>query len=396
MVKNLIRWVCLGIFLTACEQEERLYTEESGNYRCAIPLSLVSDLRIQEGTDYVPMYTKADDAIKTELENACHCLVLKKIDSKWYVDDLLQIPLDKSKSLYTTLTVGSDGTIGSIEMTLRPGYYRILVVTNGWGVEWNPALTCGYLVKDETALQNATPYAFTYPVQKDAHYLNYGYRSLAKEIFTGTYEFEISKTGDLHSAPINGNGQVNLTRKLSRFRILLKDTPSTDGRPNFNLSTAHYVYPVLKATGDVPFCDGIDCWGDAYYNRESPTYELPMCISTVEKAKVATNGASYQLILPKNSTYPAVFIFTDETKTEGIPYEISIAKILSNSGGPTYYYDGAIQGHILYPNAIDGLVFQTTDQEKEGPGGLPSIKIEQVPEENAVALFPPFYEVNQR
>lgn len=395
MVKNLIRWICLGIFLTACEQEETLYRGESENHRCSIPLSLASDLRIQGGTDYVPMYTKADDAIKTELENACRCLLLKKIDSKWYVDDLLQLPLDKGASPYTTLTVGSDGTIGSIEMTLRPGYYHLLVVTNAWGVEWNPALTRGYLVKDETAPQNETPYAFTYSVEDDAQYLNKGYRYLSKEIFTGTYEFTVSKTGDLHSASVNGNGQVNLTRKLSRLRVLLKYTPSTDKRPAFN-PTAHYIYPVLKATGDVPFCDGIDCWGDAYYNRENPTYELPMCISTTEEAKAATNGASYQLTLPKNSTYPSAFIFTDETKTEGIPYEISIAKILSYSGGPTYYYDGVIPGHVLYPNSIDGLVFQTTDQVKQGSGGSLSIKVEQVPEESAVALFPPFYEANQR
>lgn len=394
MVKNLIGWVCLVISLTACEQEERYYTVEPGNRRFSIPLSLASDHRIQEGTDYVPMTTKADDVIKTKIENTCKCLVLKKVESKWYVEDLLRITLDKSKPPLGTRPITSDGTIGAIELILSPGDYRILVVANASGVEWNPALVSGYPVKDETAVGSEVPYAFTYPIQDSKQYMNYGYRYLNKEIFTGTYQFTITKTGDLHSDPINGNGKLSLTRKVSRFRILLKDGASPSEKFIFEL-TSHFAFPILKATGDTPFCDGIDCWGDAYYNRQQSTYELPMCISTTAKMNIATNGAAYQIVLPENSTYPGVFIFTDETKTEGIPYEITIEKLLGKSGGFSYYYEGTIGGHTLYPNSIDGLVFKTTDEYKVVTGGMPSIKMEQVPGENAVTLFNSFYEVNQ-
>lgn len=394
MVKNLIGWICLGIFLTACEQEERYYTGESGHRRFSIPLSLTSDVRMQQGTDYVPMATKSEDAIKTKIENTCQCLVLKEVESKWYIEDLLRITLDKSKPSYLAREVTSDGIIGAIELILSPGHYRILVVANASGVKWNPDLTPGYPVKDETVAGGEVPYAFTYHVESNSIYLNKGYRFLSKEIFTGTYQFTISKTGDLHSDPINGNGKLSLTRKVSRFRILLKEGASPVNEFIFE-NTAHYAFPTLKATGDTPFCDGVDCWGDAYYNRQQPLYELPICISTPGRTNVATNGASYQMVLPENSTYPGVFIFTDEMKTEGIPYEISIEKIFGSSGGFSYYYEGTIGGHTLYPNSIDGLVFRTADGHKDAPGVKLSIQVEQVSDENAIELFNPFYEVNQ-
>lgn len=397
MVKNLIGLVCIGMLLAACEQEEVFYDPGiTDNHRIAIPLSVAPDLFLEEHSEYVPMSTKAADHIEAKIENTCRCLIMKEIDSKWYVDTLLQATLDKSLAPYASQKVKASGPVGTLDLILSPGHYRILAVANASGVTWNPALTPGYQVKDEMVSGNPVPYAFTYSVQTDDQFSNYGYRSLYREVFTGTYQFTVSKTGDLHSDPLNGNGSVSLSRKVSRFRLLLKNRLSPKENFPFNL-TPHFAHVALKATGDTPFCNGIDCWGDAYYDRETPLNLFEMYISTYGKWSTAANGAEYQMVLPENSTYPAVFIFTDERMAQGISYQIVECLISGKSGEFTYYYDGTIDGHTLYPNSIDGIVLQTTDEYKMNPGqGYPSVRVEIVPEENAATLFDAFYEVNQR
>lgn len=397
MVKNLIGLIGIGIFLAACEQDDIFYDPGiTDNHRVSIPLSVSPTLFLEEHSDYVPMPTKAAERLEAEIENTCRCLIMKEIDSKWYVDTLLKTVLDKSLSLYASQEVKTSGPVGTLDLILSPGHYRILVVANASGVAWNPDLTPGYLVKDETLSGRPVPYAFTYLVQTNGDFANLGYRSLYREIFTATYQFTVSKTGDLHSDPLNGNGSLSLSRKVSRFRLLLKKTSSPKENFSFEL-TPHFARIVLKATGDTPFCNGIDCWGDAYYDRKNPLDTFEMYISTFAKWLQATNGFEYQLVLPKNSTYPAVFIFTDELKTQGIPYQITECLITGKSREYTYYYDGTIEGHTLYPNSIDGIVLQPTDDYRMNPGAsYPDVRVEIVPEENPVTLFDAFYEVNQR
>lgn len=395
MRKNVIGWVCLGIFLVACEQEEINYPkeEEPENYRFSIPLSLTSSVTVGEGTDYVPMATKADDQIKTMIEEECRCLVLKEIESQWYVDTLLFFTWNKSKSYTSPQPITADGNLGTLDLVLRPGTYRLLVVANPNGVDWNPALIPGYKVKGEATAETPIPYAFTYTIQQQPGYLDYGYRSLFREIFTGTYQFTVSKTGDLHSDPVNGNGGVHLTRKVSRFRILLKGVVPSE--PTFAFeSTYYFAYLELEAQGDNFFCDGIDCWGNAYYNRKEPTSILPLCISTSGEWHKTADLDSFQLVLPNHSTYSSALVFTDETKNQGLPYAITLTRILGQSGGFTYYYPGKIEGHTLFPNSIDGIVVQPTDRYRLKDGYKVEIEVEPVDVENTVTLFPPFYEVN--
>lgn len=394
MIKNVIAWVFLSVFLAACEQDETFCPAGPENHMVSLPLSLAPGIGVDGKTDYEPMSTKADDPIKTKIDNICYCLVLKEIESNWYVDTLLQVQLDKDKSLYGTLSIDADGPIGNIEMVLRPGHYRILAVANGSNVKWNSALIPGYPVKGETISEKEIPYAFTYLIEESPSFQNVGYRSLLKEIFTGTYQFTISKTGNLHADPINGNTAIFLTRKVSRFRILLKEGASPQYQHVF-LKTDHFAKLVLKAKGDTPFCDGVNCWGNAYYNQQNPTFELPMYISTDGHWRTATqSSSSYQMVVPGRSTYPAALIFTDETKTDGILYDITLSRMTAQSPGFTYYYDETIPDHILYPNSIDGIVFQTTDVAKDIGTGYPSIRLQQVPGEDAVTLFDPFFEIN--
>lgn len=398
MVKNIIGLVCLGVLLAACEQEEiGNYPPSAQPHHVSIPLSVASGLSLEEHSDYVPMSTKAGDQTEAEIDNFCQCLVLKEIDSKWYVDTfLLQSRLNKALSLFVRQKVKTSGEIGTLDLILSPGHYRILVAVNTPSNSWNPALVTGYKVKEEGNSNIPVPYAFTYTTDTDPDRPNYGFRSLYREIFAGTYEFTVSKTGDLHSLPSNGNQSMSLNRKVSRFRILLKNTVSP--KENFPfITTEHFAHLTFETTGDTPFCSGIDCWGDAYYDQANPLETFEMYISTSSRWRVATNGSEYQMVTPSNSTYGAVFLYTDEKKTEGVPFRIRPFRITGQTGNFTYYYDKNIDGHILYPNSIDGIVLQTTDEYKKIPGVYsPEVRVEVIPEENAATLFDCFYEVNQQ
>lgn len=398
MVKNIIGLVCLGVLLAACEQEEiGNYPPSADTYRVSIPLSVASGLSLEQYSDYVPMSTKAGDQIEAKIDTVCRCLVLKEIDSKWYVDTvLLQNKLNKNLSLSAEYTINTSGEIGTVDLILSPGHYRILVAVNTPKSAWNPALVPGYMVKEEGNPNIPVPYAFTYTTDTDPNRPNYGLRSIYEEIFAGTYEFTVSKTGDLHSDPSNGNQSMSLNRKVSRFRILLKNTVSPkEGFPF--LETDHFARLTFETTGDTPFCSGIDCWGDAYYDQANPLKTFEMYISTSSKWRVATNGSEYQMVIPVNSTYRAAFLYTDEKKTEGVPFRILPFRITGQTGSFTYYYDKIIEGHILYPNSIDGIVLQTTDEYQMKPNAsLPEVRVEVISEENASTLFDCFYELNPR
>lgn len=395
MVKNIIGLSCLGLLLFACEQEEIGYYPSSTDiHRVSIPLSVASGLSLEEHSDYVPMSTKAGTEIEAEIDNLCRCLVLKEINSKWYVDTLLESTLNKDLSKYAVQKINTSGAIGTLDLLLSPGHYRILVAANTMKAAWNPALVKGYRVKEEGNSDEPIPYAFTYTTETDPNRPNYGFRCLYREIFAGTYEFTVSKTGDLHSDPSNGNQSMSLSRKVSRFRLILKNTISPGNKFKF-LTTDHFAELEFKTTGNTPFCSGIDCWGDAYYDPEEPLETFKMYLSTAGKWGKAPNGSEYMMVRPKNSTYAAAFFYTDEKKTDGVHFYISPFRLTGQSGSFTYYHTQPIKDHILYPNSIDGIVLQTTDDYKMLPNSShPEIEIEVVPKENAATLFDCFYELN--
>lgn len=394
MMKKLIGWVCLGICLTACEEEETNYTGESGKYSFSISLSLATDVRLQTETDYVPMATKAEDEIKTIIDENLQYMVLKKIDSEWYVDSYGGFIPGKISPISTKKKIYGNESIGTIDLTLTPGDYNLLVVANGSQVVWNPDLKPGYKVSKQTEQGKEIAYAFTYYyIPTSSSFFNKGYPQLSYEIFTDSYPFTVTKTGDLHTDPLSKKRHPILSRKVSRFRLILKDVRFSTEKICFD-NTEHFAdLELIAKDNNRPFCDGIDCLGNAYYKQE-PTTKFRMFMSTYSKWQ-DSGGSGYQLVLRTHSTYTGVFILTDEKNVTGIPYDICLKGITGQSGGFTYYYNELITGHTLYPNSIDGVVFQPTNVSESVPGTKGNVKLEQVPNENAVDLFGPFYEVNQ-
>lgn len=386
------------ILLSACsEQEENMslinnaITEkESINVR--LSLSSIPEIQTEGNTDYRPMFTRAEGNIRAKIAKEYKCLVMKELNEIWYVDTLMKPSLSENVNWRNIIEVRDDTKFNDLELTLRPGHYRVLVVLNPRFTIWNPNLVPGAFVKNEP---DTITHAYTYYYQPLSIYGNQGKLELHEEIFVGTADFIVEKTSDLHSASVKGNTTITLTRKVMQFRFLLKNQPS-DGTNKFNFkNTPHTLHATLKAPASgQPFCDGLDCWGNAYYNRHNPTREMNICTSLLGKWHTAITGQEYQMIGPGSTIY-SPFVFSDNTKK--VPYQLEKIKIYGQSGsdGFVYVYNQPIPDLVLENNTIQQIVFRTTEEvDTEASKPQRQVTLEYLKEESAQNLFNSYYECN--
>lgn len=382
---------CICILLLACseqEDHESLINDAimgKGAVDVRLSLSSLTEALVQGTTDYRPMSaTRAESGnVRAKIANTYKYLVMKKIGTKWYVDTVAQRVLTNEKDSLSTVSVTEHTTFKDLQLTLRPGYYRLLVVLNPRSATWNPRLVPGTVVKEG---DSKPVYAYEYYFQQGT-YPNKGRRQISSELFVGTAEFTVNKTTDLHSNPTNGNRTIQFARKVMQMRFLLKYKKAL---PPFE-DTQHIVYATLKATNsEIPFCDGVDCWGDAYYNPDKPTMELEICTSLDPHWVTVNDTAQYKTISPHVTVY-SPFVFTDEKVL--IPYTLDDIKLTGQSQGYNYYYRQPITDLVLKENTIQQLVFQST------PGTTPdgeeeAVTLEYLKEEGSIKLFDMYYECN--
>lgn len=356
-----------------------------------LSLSLAPEMQIEGNTDYRPMSARAAGNIRAKLTNSYKYLVMKEIDSKWYVDSLLTRTLTDAPVWSTKkIDVTDDTKLKDLRLSLRPGHYRILAVLNSSAVEWNSRLVPG------TAVYNgpdSITHAYTYKFHRstDPWYANYGKREVNYEIFAGTAEFNVVKTSDLHSNPVNGNTHIRFTRKVMQMRFLLKNQPIDKGL-NFK-DTPHTIFATLEADDpNRPFCDGLDCWGNPYYNHISSTTELPICTDIDSDWREAKNGNQYKMISGRVTIY-SPFVFTDSTRQ--VPYHLKDIMISGQAGGNIYVYKEKIPDLILKHNTIQQIVFRTTDEvDPDISKPQRQVTLEYLKDESEEDLFDPYYECN--
>lgn len=399
MIKEIFFGMLAGslFFLFACSEQQEYDSiinrevTEAETVDVNISLSSIPQIQVEGNTEYRPMYTRGENNVKSLIQNTYKCLVLKEIDNKWYVDTLTQRTLTNDGA-GILLKVTDDTKFNDLKLTLRPGHYRVLVVLNTTSTKWNPDLKTGALVKGDA---DTIAYAYTYNIihPNDTH-LNRGKREVKYEVFAGTAEFTVNKTKDVHSPAINGNTRVNLSRKVMQMRFLLKDRESNKEKFNFS-NTQHTVFFTLIADREkLPFCDGLDCWGNAYYSRTNPTLKLPLCTDLHTPWRLALTRDRYLTIAP-NVTIYSPFVFTDPDVD--VPYHIDSIKVSGQSGPGGYVYDYPlpITDLILRNNTIQQTVFQTTDIYDENIAS-PQLKVtlDYLKDESSLSLFPSNYECN--
>lgn len=408
MIKEKIIGMLVGIFilLLACserdENESLINSGIMGTEKVDVSLSLsLPELQIESNTDYRPMSTRAaDDKVKAVIENEYRCLVLKEIGGIWYVEASIK-PLLKEGNWWEVLKIMETSVFNNLQLTLRPGHYRVLAVLNPRAVTWNNNLVPGTIVKNGP---DTITHAYTYWFQDvDSWHFNRGERQVSKEIFSGTAEFTIEKTSDVHSpVSIKGETKIALTRKVAKLRFLLKDHPAvveevTDKgdtvRTNYNFTDTQYtIYSTIKVTQEGErFCDGLDCWGKAYYNRKKPTTQMRIIIDTDPYWQTTSDGRQYKIPL-SNVTIYSPFVLTDTTKI--VSYQLGDMLITGQSDSPFHYvYVGPVAEFKLENNTIQPLVFQARPQveHKEPKDEVP---LEYLQDESSEELFGTYYECN--
>lgn len=350
-----------------------------------LTLSSIPAIQIDGNTDYRPA-SRATGDIRSLIEDNYKCLVMKEIGNKWYIDTLTMRKLTGTGPVkpydMTVIDVKENTQFNPLQLTLRPGHYRVLVVLNSRLLNWNSKLVPGAIVKNEA---DTITHAYTYYYIDNVRFVRY-------EIFAGTAEFTIKKTSDLHSASISGDTEIALSRKVMQMRYLLKDHPSEPDEYNFS-DTQHSVFATLKADNpDTPFCDGLDCWGNAYYNRAKPTLELQMYTDLDTPWREAKTGDRYKMVSGHVTRY-SPFIFTDNVKE--VPYTLDDIRITGQSGsyGYIYEYRHPIPNLILTNNTIQPIVFQTTNEvDKGSPTTEKLVILEYLEEESSKETFDTYFD----
>lgn len=321
------------------------------------------------------------------MSNPCRALILKKIDGKWIVEQTQTVLLDAKASPWTELKLSGDLQPSSFGFELRPGDYRIVVVTNSSSLAWNAELTPGTVVADERDGSLIPPPFATYPIS--THWMNDGLRMLNREIFVAVADFTVPKSDELHAS---GMPPVSLhaERRVGKFRLLVKDKPSPVKGFTFG-QTAHKFMTVLTAL-DKPFAEGIDALGGMYYSPEK-LYRLQWCMSTMDFH--TSGGARYQMT-QTNSTVFSPFLLIDPEAGEQ-PFEISEIVISGASGGFVYITDQVFT-RTLAASKITGIVFQTTDINEQDTSPYMVHVVEATDDagnaEDATRLFDAYFEWN--
>ena len=376
----------IGTLFWACsEQEENeslinsaIKGEETVDVN--IGLSLSPEVYLNGSTDYQPMSTRAGEKVLAIFQNRYNCLVMKEINNTWYVDTLMK-PFLTDAGIWDRVYYTANTKFKDLQLTLRPGHYKILAVLNPESGTWNPGLVPGAIVKNQ---EDSITHAYTYYFEPTSNFGNKGKRQVTSEIFAGTADFEVAKTNDLHSNPINGNIKIHFTRKVMNMRLLLKDNGNKDENSTNFIKTSYKFVASLKATNSGIFCDGLDCWGKAYYNRPKPTTELEIC-----SWRIASNNSQYHMTA-HNATVYSPYVYTDDEQP--ISYQIDSLHIAGQSGNYSYVYRQPIKNLTLINNTIQQVVFQATDEVAPKPSSRGEVTLEHLESEDSMELFDDYYE----
>lgn len=390
-MKSLYTYTALAaaLLICGCSRVETPYPDEDPQEEAVaveFALGALPDLETDCGVYPMPAAT----SYRTWISPKYRYVVIKKVGTRWIMEREGSVVLDSTIPSSEKIKLTQGMPPNSFSLELRPGHYRIVAVVNSSGVWKAPAL--GTVVDDESDETFLTPPLLTYLISK--HSSNFGYHAIYGEVFVATQDFDVPKTGDLHSAGVPPVA-LNAQRRVGKFRLLLKETdPSTKNYP-FNTTdhTAHFVF----VSQGKPFPNGIDAMGNAYYDPQDSLQELPWCMSTTSTFFTSdTSDALGYLISETHSTVFTPFLFMDPDASD-LSFTVQDTYITGASEGYSYKCDGVFL-RTLGVNKTTGIVFRATD--KSVPDGsqtcvdIVEATDEKGAPENAAKLFGEFFEWN--
>lgn len=388
------RWIWIIsaaiLLLGACEREygerEEISPETGETVTVSLQMTLGSGM--ETDFDILPMLESqaVKDSVLTRIYNEYRALVIKKIDGRWIIDQVVTAYLDADPKHDELLwDVKRNTSFLPLKLELRPGFYRIVVFFNYQAGKWNDELKTGTIVEDENNPDAPIPPAWTYFVggkgfeNKDCFALN-------KELFTGQAEFSVEKTDDLHSAPYPSEWKIKMVRRVCCLRGVLKESPP--GEVPF-ITTMHVFYTTLVADPGNKIPEGLDIWGKAWYNQSNPLTRTKLCWST-DGWVVAGNGINYMFSLPNAHIFVPFYIVGEE----GLSCSFTELVVTGQSDNFSYRgKEGSAIHRELQPGFIDGFVLKTLKQQPDPVGKPKEYYVEEINEKPS-DLFGPYREWN--
>lgn len=347
-----------------------------------IPVTLQASFgtSIENETGFVPMGTRGgSDTIYTILNNLYKAVVAKKIDQKWILDTIVDTLVNREISRKSSINVIKSTTFDPLYLELRPGIYRVTLFFNSSSLVWDSGLRPGTVVEDGSG---AVYCAGIYWVS--TFWADKGFRTLARrEIFTGTVDFEVNKTTNLHSSSLDPL-QVKLERKNTCFRVLLKEDPSSGHEfgPTQITVTANFV-----ADEGQYFPDGLDVWGNPWYDKNNLSDTLSLRTSALNLVE------GYLISNEANTTLFSPYLIMPE---EGIHCQLYSVTMTGQSNEDFQNYklkDNFKRNYVLKNDYIDGIVLSPTKETYLLSTGDSGVYL-QVVDEDPVDLFGRYMEWN--
>lgn len=365
------------LLLVSCEQEDNDYGGITAVTTDEIPVDFSFSMKsnIEYATDYTPIRAAADtdengNIIKARISNVYKVLIAKKIDTRWIIEKMMDVKINPDDNFGTSKHDITDSTVFNFSTELRPGEYRMTIFTGLKFVTWNALLKEGMAI-GTVGTDDSAPLAYTYQYVGQG-YLNTGHQYLQEEIFTANTEFTVTKTEDLHSSPLTQPVSLKLKRMVTRLRILLKYVASPNNKYEFFKGYSNSIVADLTTTTDVPFPNGLNVWGDPFYEENNSITNMKFGVFTWNTPQQATNGFSYMLGMKEDTRQYSPYYFSDPEKD--ITVSVTNVEVAASSFiGINYLYSDIVPDIVLKHNQTTGFVLAPGDDSwsdtREGSNG---------------------------
>lgn len=360
MIRKIILLLVIAVWMISCQQDDMVLniddvkTENSEGIPVKISLSL-EDL-IDNETGYIPMKaaTEDEDEVKLKISNLYRIIIMKKIGDKIIIDSLATGVADNSLREWDAASFKKGDNLSDLSLVLTPGEYYLSIFTGYNRLTWNSHIKKGGIVADGSS-DGTHAYACTYGIGTTS-YSNVGVRYISEEIFTGTTHFTVKKTEDLHSSPdpALNNIKITLKRNVTKYRMILHDYEGVEANDAFQ---GNYTEPIIRgnmtALNGTRFVDGLDIWGDPWYNPDTPTTEMEYCTET-KNSMIPFGNEKYYFSTHGTRVHAPYFL---SKEGEDVEVRFSNLRVYFGSNSRYYRYNESIDATLIHNN-VDGIIFR--------------------------------------
>lgn len=364
--KYLLLVLSMAMFLMSCTVSEESAVRGAEEELVPISLNIGLDRGFQTGSALEPM-TKAE-SYSTYINTWYDCLILKKIGNDWVVHKTLTPSITGLPT--GNVISGSQQLVSDYRIELLPGDYHMLIVLNNTS-GMNKNLIPGYRIPAHA------PKAVGYWIVTK-EFGRPGAVNLKYEIFAGSAQFKVTKTGQLEESGTPIPVDITTTRRVGTVGIYLKEN-SFKGLGDWSVLEGLTIFRVTAKEG--AFCEGIDVFGEPYYS-ETPMTEFYGNYNISRNFAPSSKGNYY---FPVAYTRIGGHFFFTETGAN-IPITVNDVDIsVKQSPNLRFVYnDTEIEGTLSH-NGTCHLTFTASDNYNDGD-------VQIYPEysgDDALNLFPP-------